>query len=92
LAGLGAGVAEAVFVFFFFLFLKVVTPQGFFFIEFNFKETIKVKFVHDQMSGIPKYKNFVHGVTTIVKEQGLSGTYKGFIFFHSNFRFNADNP
>ncbi len=31
------------------------------------------------MSGNPKYRNFIHGVTTIVKEQGVSGTYKGLI-------------
>jgi len=45
----------------------VVTPM----------ETLKVKFIHDYTSPAPKYKGFVHGVLTIVKEQGWAGTYKG---------------
>jgi len=40
-------------------------------------ETLKVKFIHDYTSPNPKYKGFVHGVLTIVKEQGWAGTYKG---------------
>jgi len=45
----------------------VVTPM----------ETLKVKFIHDFNSPTPKYRGFFHGINTIVKEQGLSGTYKG---------------
>ena len=33
-------------------------------------ETIKVKFIHDQTQPNPQYKGFVHGVRTIVKQQG----------------------
>jgi len=47
--------------------VTVVTPM----------ETLKVKFIHDYTSPNPKYKGFIHGVTAIVKEQGLNGTYKG---------------
>lgn len=45
----------------------VVTPQ----------ETMKVRLIHDQLSPNPKFKGFMHGVTTIIKEQGFAGTYKG---------------
>mmetsp|Transcript_1413 Transcript_1413/g.3796 ORF Transcript_1413/g.3796 Transcript_1413/m.3796 type:complete len:331 (+) Transcript_1413:37-1029(+) len=41
-------------------------------------ETMKVRLIHDQLSAKPKFRGFVHGVSTIVKEQGFSGTYKGF--------------
>lgn len=47
--------------------IVVVTPM----------ETIKVKFIHDQLSPNPKYRGFFHGVTTIAKQQGLAGCYKG---------------
>lgn len=40
-------------------------------------ETIKVKFIHDQRSGNPKYRGFIHGVRCIIQEQGFSGCYKG---------------
>jgi len=40
-------------------------------------ETIKVKFIHDQTLRTPRYKGFVHGVSTIIKEEGIAGTYKG---------------
>lgn len=33
-------------------------------------ETIKVKFIHDQTQPNPKYRGFVHGVRTIVKQEG----------------------
>ena len=60
-AGLGAGAAEAI---------VAVTPM----------DTIKTRLIHDQLSNTPenrKYKGFAHGVSTIVKEQGLGGVYKG---------------
>uniref|UniRef100_A0A2P2IBT7 Citrate transport protein n=1 Tax=Hirondellea gigas TaxID=1518452 RepID=A0A2P2IBT7_9CRUS len=63
LAGLGAGVFEAI---------TVVTPM----------ETIKVKLIHDQLShSKPErlYKNFFHGVYTIVKQNGLKSTYQGLL-------------
>jgi solute carrier family 25 citrate transporter 1 len=42
-------------------------------------ETIKVKFIHDQNQAQPKYKGFVHGVTTIVKTEGIGGIYRGLL-------------
>jgi len=47
----------------------VVTPM----------ETIKVKLIHDRLSPNPKYRGFFHGVSSIAKEQGWSGCYKGLI-------------
>jgi len=47
----------------------VVTPQ----------ETMKVRLIHDQLLPNPKFRGFIHGVTTIIREQGLGGTYKGLI-------------
>ena len=40
-------------------------------------ETVKVKFINDRRSANPKYGGFFHGVRSIVKEQGLKGTYQG---------------
>lgn len=40
-------------------------------------ETVKVKFINDQRSANPKFKGFAHGVGCIVKQEGLSGLYKG---------------
>lgn len=34
-------------------------------------ETVKVKFINDQRSANPKFKGFFHGVSTIVKQEGL---------------------
>jgi solute carrier family 25 citrate transporter 1 len=34
-------------------------------------ETVKVKFINDQRSGNPKFKGFFHGVSYIVKENGI---------------------
>ena len=42
-------------------------------------ETVKVKFIHDQNQTNPKFKNFFHGVTTIVKEEGIGGVYRGLL-------------
>jgi solute carrier family 25 citrate transporter 1 len=33
-------------------------------------ETVKVKFIHDQASGNPKFRGFAHGVKEIVKIDG----------------------
>mmetsp|Transcript_24057 Transcript_24057/g.39799 ORF Transcript_24057/g.39799 Transcript_24057/m.39799 type:complete len:292 (-) Transcript_24057:98-973(-) len=47
----------------------VTTPQ----------ETIKVRLINDafRTDGPPQYRNFFHGVKTIVGEFGLAGIYKG---------------
>jgi len=42
-------------------------------------ETIKVKFIHDQMQPQPRFKGLIHGLTTIIKESGFSGIYKGVV-------------
>jgi solute carrier family 25 citrate transporter 1 len=47
--------------------LLVVTPQ----------ETMKVRLIHDKLSPNPKFKGTFHGISTIIKEQGLGGCYKG---------------
>jgi solute carrier family 25 citrate transporter 1 len=59
--GLGAGVAEAIIA---------VTPM----------DTIKTRLIHDQLTRAPgerRYNGFLHGVRTIVREQGLGGVYRG---------------
>lgn len=40
-------------------------------------ETVKVKFINDQRSAKPQYKGFFHGVSTIIKQEGFMGVYKG---------------
>lgn len=40
-------------------------------------ETVKVKFINDQRSANPKFKGFAHGVGCIIKQEGISGVYKG---------------
>ncbi|KAI8340298.1 citrate transporter [Chlamydoabsidia padenii] len=45
----------------------VVTPS----------ETIKTKLIHDRNNAVPKYHGLVHGTTTIIKEEGISGVYRG---------------
>ncbi|XP_028392068.1 tricarboxylate transport protein, mitochondrial-like [Dendronephthya gigantea] len=42
-------------------------------------ETIKVKFIHDQTQPNPKYRGFLHGISTIVKTDGLIGVYQGLL-------------
>lgn len=49
--------------------ILVVTPM----------ETMKVKLIHDQLSAKPKYRGLIHGVSTIAREQGLAGCYKGLL-------------
>ena len=34
-------------------------------------ETIKVKFIHDQTQPKPQYRGFLHGVSTIVRQEGI---------------------
>ena len=33
-------------------------------------ETVKVKFIHDQTQPNPKYRGFLHGVSTMIKTEG----------------------
>jgi len=40
-------------------------------------ETVKVRFIHDMNQAKPQYRGLVHGVSTIIKQEGLSGIYKG---------------
>ncbi|KAF3706542.1 Tricarboxylate transport protein, mitochondrial Citrate transport protein [Channa argus] len=40
-------------------------------------ETLKVKLIHDQCSLRPRYRGFFHGVSEIIREQGVRGTYQG---------------
>lgn len=42
-------------------------------------ETVKVKFIHDQNLPKPQYRNFFHGVSSIVKQEGIGGVYKGLV-------------
>ncbi|XP_044260293.1 putative tricarboxylate transport protein, mitochondrial [Tribolium madens] len=42
-------------------------------------ETIKVKFINDQRSGKPRFRGFFHGVSMIIREQGIGGIYKGLV-------------
>lgn len=35
-------------------------------------ETVKVKFINDQRSGNPQFKGFFHGVSAIIRQEGLS--------------------
>ncbi|RWS10334.1 Tricarboxylate transport protein-like protein [Dinothrombium tinctorium] len=40
-------------------------------------ETVKVKFIDDQLRAKPKYKGFFHGIGVIIREEGGKGVYKG---------------
>ncbi|XGW13538.1 hypothetical protein V3C99_000116 [Haemonchus contortus] len=40
-------------------------------------ETVKVKFIHDQIQPKPRFKGFLHGVGCIIKSEGIGGIYKG---------------
>ncbi len=44
-------------------------------------ETIKVKFIHDQTQPNPQYKGFLHGVRTIVKQEGLCAVFFRYYIF-----------
>ena len=41
------------------------------------QETMKVRLIHDKLSPNPRFRNTFHGVSTILKEQGVAGIYKG---------------
>lgn len=40
-------------------------------------ETVKVKFINDQLNPNPRFRGFFHGVGTIVREEGFRGCYQG---------------
>jgi len=40
---------------------------------------IRTKLIHDANKPNPQYRNLVHGVRTIVHQEGLSGVYRGLI-------------
>ena len=40
-------------------------------------ENLKIKLIHDRVMGTNKYKNLLHGISTIAKELGPSGLYRG---------------
>ncbi|VDN25257.1 unnamed protein product, partial [Cylicostephanus goldi] len=40
-------------------------------------ETIKVKFIHDQALEKPRFRGFIHGLSCIIKDEGIGGIYKG---------------
>ncbi|CAB4036186.1 Tricarboxylate transport, mitochondrial, partial [Paramuricea clavata] len=42
-------------------------------------ETVKVKFIHDQTQPNPKYRGFLHGVSTMIKTDGITGVYQGLL-------------
>ena len=41
------------------------------------QDSIKVKFINDRCSEKPKFKGLIHGISEIVKEKGIRGTYQG---------------
>ena len=49
-------------------------------------ETIKVKFIHDQTQPKPQFRGFLHGVSTIIRqdggERGRRGNPNELFFFH----------
>ncbi|KAK4337297.1 hypothetical protein RND71_043583 [Anisodus tanguticus] len=40
-------------------------------------ETVKVKFINDQLNPNPRFKGFFNGVGTIIREEGFRGCYQG---------------
>ncbi|VDM75525.1 unnamed protein product [Strongylus vulgaris] len=40
-------------------------------------ETVKVKFIHDQAQEKPRFRGFIHGISCIIKDDGIGGIYKG---------------
>lgn len=42
-------------------------------------ETVKTKMIDDKNRATPRYRGLVHGVTTIVKEDGIAGVYAGVV-------------
>lgn len=42
-------------------------------------ETVKTKLVHDSNSANPKYRGLIHGVSTMIKTDGIASIYKGLV-------------
>lgn len=42
-------------------------------------ETMKTKLIHDQNSASPRFRGLVHGITVVVKEEGIGGVYRGLV-------------
>lgn len=42
-------------------------------------ETLKVKLIHDRFQEKPKFKGLFHGISTIIKQNGFGGIYKGLV-------------
>jgi len=42
-------------------------------------ETLKVKLIHDRFQPTPKYNGLFHGISTIIKQSGFGGIYKGLL-------------
>jgi len=40
-------------------------------------ETVKVRLIEDQRSAAPRYRGMIHGVSLILKEEGVRGIYRG---------------
>lgn len=40
-------------------------------------ETVKTMFIHDSTQPQPRFKGLIHGVSLIIKEEGIRGIYKG---------------
>ena len=39
-------------------------------------ETVKVKFIHDMNQAKPQYRGLMHGMRTIIAQEGFRGCYK----------------
>jgi hypothetical protein len=55
-------------------------------------ETIKVKFINDQRSAQPRFRGFIHGVSMIIKEEGIGGSLQGRGTHHSEARLEPSHP
>jgi solute carrier family 25 (mitochondrial citrate transporter), member 1 len=42
-------------------------------------QTIKTKIIHDQNKSVPRYRGLLHGTSTILREEGPGGVYKGLL-------------
>lgn len=43
-------------------------------------ETVKVKFINDQRSANPKFRGFFHGVSSIIRQEGMWSIVLYFLF------------
>lgn len=54
-------------------------------------EPHRTKLIDDGKSPNPRYRGFLHGSVTIVREEGLRGIYRGLFPVVSNFRIRLHN-